>query len=162
MAFFFTLKRHKALQGNLTQSGQPQNTMKGKTSSRNWASLRKAEEPLYKCSRGPKLKVLCPKCGSNKKALIAVAGTEAPAPRAPPASPATRAAPASPTPARRPPPPDPLVLDVDEVPEALLHAHQLAVVNRVGGVSQRDLFLVHFADIKVLGRAHKKLLLRVF
>lgn len=42
---------------------------------------------------------------------------------------------------------------MDEVPEVLLHAHQLAVVDRVGGVYQRDLFLVHFANIKVLGKA---------
>lgn len=41
---------------------------------------------------------------------------------------------------------------MDEVPEVLLHAHQLAVVDRVGGVYQRDLFLVHFANIKVLGK----------
>ena len=150
MAFFFTLKRHKALQGNLTQSGQPQNTMKGKTSShlsgKTGLVSGRLRSHFTKCPRGPKLKVLCPKCGSNKKALITVAGTEAPAPTC------------------RPPPPhpDPLVLDVDEVPEALLHAHQLAVVNHVGGVNQRDLFLVHFPDIKVLGKADKKLLLQVF
>lgn len=52
------------------------------------------------------------------------------------------------------------LLHMDEVPQALLHAHQLAVVNRVGGVDQRDLLLVHFADIKVLGKASEKLILK--
>lgn len=42
-------------------------------------------------------------------------------------------------------------LDVDEVLQMLLHALQLAVVDRVGGVDQRDLLLVHPANIEVLG-----------
>lgn len=52
------------------------------------------------------------------------------------------------------------LLHVDEVLQALIHAHQLAVVNRVGGVDQRDLLLVHFAHIKVLGKASEKLILK--
>lgn len=57
----------------------------------------------------------------------------------------------------RPPGPAPasLSLDVDEVPEVLLHPDQLAVVNGVGGVYQRDLFLVHFAKIKILEKPEK-------
>ena len=52
------------------------------------------------------------------------------------------------------------LLHVDEVLQALVHAHQLAVVNRVGGIDQRDLLLVHFAHIKVLGKAREKLILK--
>ena len=59
----------------------------------------------------------------------------------------------------RPRPPH-CLLHVDEVLQALLHAHQLAVVNRVGGVDQGDLLLVHFADIKVLGKVSEKLILK--
>lgn len=52
---------------------------------------------------------------------------------------------------RRPRPRPQPSLDVDEVPQVLVHALQLAVVDGVGGVGQRHLLLVHFADIKVLG-----------
>lgn len=48
-----------------------------------------------------------------------------------------------------------LSLDADEVPEVLLHPDQLAVVNAVGGVYQCDLFLVHFAKIKILEKPEK-------
>lgn len=41
--------------------------------------------------------------------------------------------------------------DVDEVPQVLVHALQLAVVDGVGGVDQRRPLLVHFADVEVLG-----------
>lgn len=51
------------------------------------------------------------------------------------------------------PAPRRLSLDADEVPEVLLHAHQLAVVDGVGGVYQRDLLLVHFADVEVLEKS---------
>lgn len=40
--------------------------------------------------------------------------------------------------------------DVDEVLQVLAHAHQRAVVDGVGGVHQRDLLLVRFANLEVL------------
>lgn len=50
------------------------------------------------------------------------------------------------------------LLDVDEVLEMLLHTHQLAVVNRVGCVYQPDLFLIHFANVKILEKSETSLL----
>lgn len=46
-------------------------------------------------------------------------------------------------------------LYVDEVLELLLHTQQPAVVDGVGGIDQRDLFLVHFANIEVLERSEE-------
>lgn len=84
-------------------------------------------------------------------------GPVPPGPRAPrfPHSPARAPQLMPPSPYPLAPMPPGLSLDVDEVPEMILHAHQLAIVNGVGGVYQRDLFLVHFANIKILEKSEK-------